>query len=192
MSALTNVEPIEAVLMRPHGLLEGPCFGSGGEAVYSDVIAGGVWGCSREGEIREILPRRRGIGGIVPHADGGWVISGRSVIHVQPDGAQRELLSGEGVCGFNDLGSTSAGALLAGVLRYRPLAGEDPQPGQLLELGPGGELEDPHRGGHVAERHRPLARRAHDLHQRLRGRCRARTARGRRCARAVPLAARLG
>jgi sugar lactone lactonase YvrE len=138
---LSDVEPVQAVLERPHGLLEGPRLAADGEAVYSDVIAGGVWGCSSAGVVREILPKRRGIGGILAHADGGWVISGRTVIHVLADGQQRELLSGEGVCGYNDLGATPDGELLAGVLRYRPLSGEDPRPGQLLRLGRQGAVE---------------------------------------------------
>jgi gluconolactonase len=141
MSKLSNITTIDAVLERPHGLLEAPCFGEHGEAVYSDVIAGGVWGCSPSSVIREILPRRRGIGGIVVHADGGWVISGRSVVHLLPGGEQRELLSGDGVCGFNDLGVAPDGALLAGVLRYRPLAGEDPRPGQLVSVDRHGSVE---------------------------------------------------
>jgi sugar lactone lactonase YvrE len=138
---LSDVEPVQAVLDRPHGLLEGPRLAADGEAVYSDVIAGGVWGCSSDGVVREILPKRRGIGGILAHADGGWVISGRSVIHVLPNGEQREILSGEGVCGYNDLGTTAEGELLAGVLRYRPMSGEDPRPGQLLLVGGDGHVD---------------------------------------------------
>lgn len=141
MTLLSDVQPVAPVLAHPHGLLEAPRFGADGEAVYSDVIAGGVWGCSMDGALREILPKRRGIGGIVAHADGGWVISGRSVIHLQPDGGQRELVSGEGVCGYNDLGCSADGALLAGALRYRPLAGEEPSPGQLLRVDPGGTVK---------------------------------------------------
>ncbi len=141
MTLLSDVAPVDAVLARPHSLLEAPCFGPGGEAVYSDVIAGGVWGCSPDGHVREILAKRRGIGGILAHADGGWVISGRSVIHLLPGGGQREILSGEGVCGYNDLGAAPDGTLLAGVLRYRPLAGEDPRPGQLLAVGADGAVE---------------------------------------------------
>jgi sugar lactone lactonase YvrE len=141
MTLLSQIAPVDAVLIRPHSLLEAPTFGPDGEAVYSDVIAGGVWGCSPDGDVREILPKRRGIGGIVAHADGGWVISGRSVIHLQPGGEQREILSGEGVCGYNDLGATPDGGLLAGVLRYRPLAGEDPRPGQLLAVARDGTVE---------------------------------------------------
>ena len=93
MSALTAPEPVEAVLRRPHSLLEGPRIGPHGEMVYSDVIAGGLFSCSPDGVVTELLHGRRGIGGIVPHADGGWVISGRTVLHLAPGGKQRELLS---------------------------------------------------------------------------------------------------
>jgi sugar lactone lactonase YvrE len=134
MTLLSNVEPVDAVLNHPHSLLEAPRFGPDGEVVYSDVIAGGMWGCATDDTVREILPKRRGIGGIVAHADGGWVISGRSVVHILPDGEQREILPGDGVCGYNDLSATFEGELLAGVLRYRPLIGEDPHPGRLLKV----------------------------------------------------------
>ena len=135
---LGDVQVVEAVLRRPHGLLEAPRIGPAGELVFSDVIAGGLWECSPDGAVRELLPKRRGIGGAVPHALGGWVISGRTVIHLGATGEQRQLLGGEDVCGYNDLGTTPQGRLLAGALRYRPLAGEDPRLGQLLVLEPGG------------------------------------------------------
>jgi len=138
VSLLSAAAPVAAVLQRPHTLLEGPRIGADGELVYSDVIAGGVFACSREGVMSEILARRRGVGGIVPHADGGWVLSGRTLLHIAPGGVQRELFADEDACGFNDLGSTPSGALLAGVLRYRPMAGEEPRPGRLLLLEPGG------------------------------------------------------
>jgi sugar lactone lactonase YvrE len=140
MSRISPPSPVDAVLRRPHGLLEGPRIGAGGELVYSDVIAGGVYSCAPDGEVRELLPRRRGIGGIVPHADGGWVMSGRTLLHLAPDGTQRDLYAGtaEATAGFNDLASTPAGGLLAGELRYRPLAGEEPRPGCVLLLTAGG------------------------------------------------------
>jgi len=140
MTSLSTPEPILAILTHPHGLLEGPRLGSDGEAVYSDVIAGGLWACSSDGVLRELLPKRRGIGGVLAHARGGWVLSGRSLIHLLPDGEQRELHSGDGVCGFNDLGTNLAGDVLAGALRYRPLAGEAPREGQLLRVGRDGEV----------------------------------------------------
>jgi sugar lactone lactonase YvrE len=156
MSLLSEPVPVVAVLERPHSLLEAPRLGADGEIVYSDVIAGGVWGCGAEGRVREIVPRRRGVGGIVPHAAGGWVISGSSLLHVGVEPGEvgaghdpqagagrragRELLSGEGACGYNDLFTTAGGAVLAGELRYRPLAGEPEREGRLLALEPGGEL----------------------------------------------------
>ena len=135
---LGDVEAVEAVLRAPHGLLEGPRFAADGELVFSDVIAGGLWACAADGTLRELLPKRRGIGGVVAHADGGWVLSGRTVLHLEPGGAQHELLADEDVLGYNDLGTTADGELLAGALRYRALAGEDPRPGQLVVLEEGG------------------------------------------------------
>jgi gluconolactonase len=140
LSALGEVEQVPAVLGRAHTLLEGPRIGPGGELVYSDVIAGGLFSCSADGDVSELLARRRGIGGVMPHAAGGWVISGRTVIHVQSDGSQRELLAQEGACGYNDLFATPSGDLLAGELRYRPMAGEEPRDGRILQLTPGGEV----------------------------------------------------
>jgi len=140
VSLLSPAEPVAAVLGHEHSLLEGPRITAGGGFVYSDVIAGGLWSCSPEGVLGELLPRRRGIGGVVAHAAGGWVISGRSILHVLPDGTQRELLADPEVPGYNDLGATPAGDLLAGELRYRPMAGEPEREGRLLVLAPGGEL----------------------------------------------------
>ena len=94
-----------------------------------------MWACSPAGVVRAILTKRRGVGGIVAHRAGGWVISGRDVLHVRPDGSQRVLIDDGRASGFNDLGATPAGELLVGVLRYRPLAGERPRNGQLLRLG---------------------------------------------------------
>ena len=139
-SVLSPAVPVTAVLERPHALLEGPRFGPGGELVYSYVIAGGVWACSPDGAVRELLPKRRGVGGILAHAGGGWVLSGRTVLHLLPDGTQRQLLVDETVRGYNDLCATPAGELLAGALRYRPMTDEPPRDGQLLLLSGDGEV----------------------------------------------------
>ena len=141
MALLTGVEPVPAVLERFHTLLEGPRIAAGGGLVYSDVIAGGLWACDPAGEIVELLGKRRGIGGVLAHAAGGWVVSGKSIVHLLPDGSQRELLSDPDVPGYNDLGVTPAGDLLIGELRYRPMAGEEPREGRLLMLTDDGRLE---------------------------------------------------
>jgi len=140
VSLLSAAVPVEAVLRRPHGLLEGPRFGPDGALVYSDVTSGGLFACAPEGLVSELLGRRRGIGGVLAHARGGWVISGRTVLHLEPAGGQRELLAEEGACGYNDLFATAAGELLAGELRYRPMAGDPPRNGRLLLLGADGAV----------------------------------------------------
>jgi gluconolactonase len=140
LALLSDIEHVAAVLRRPHGLLEAPRLAQDGAFVYSDVLAGGVFRGDAAGDVAELLPKRRGIGGIVAHADGGWVISGRTLVHLRPDGEQRELNSGAGFCGFNDLGVSADGSVLAGGLRYRPLAGEPAQPGALLAISPQSEV----------------------------------------------------
>jgi gluconolactonase len=139
LALLSNIEHVEAVLQRPHGLLEGPRFAGRGAFVYSDVLAGGVFRVDGDGTVAELLPKRRGIGGILAHEDGGWIVSGRTLVHIAPGGAQREILPEDGFCGFNDLGVGANGRVLAGALRYRPLAGEPPQPGALLEVSTPGQ-----------------------------------------------------
>src|SRR2546423_850541 len=134
MSRLRDVAPVMAVLDHRHGLLEAPRFSAGGELVYSDVLAGGVWACAPDGALRELVAKRRGVGGIVSHARGGWVISGRTVVHVAADGSQRTLLADDAAGGYNDLATTARGDLLAGAPRYRPPAGEEPTAGQLVRL----------------------------------------------------------
>lgn len=138
---LSDVTPVAAVSRRPHTLLEGPRLDAFGEMVYSDVLAGGLWACSPDGEVRELLPKRRGIGGVLPHADGGWVISGSNVVHLHADAGQRVLLADAAACGYNDLGSTADGALLAGELRFWPFAGEEPAPGRLVRLDRAGDVQ---------------------------------------------------
>ena len=59
-------------------LLEGPVWdGATGTLLVADAQAGGVWRVSLEGHVESLIPHRRGIGGMVRHADGGLVISQR-------------------------------------------------------------------------------------------------------------------
>jgi len=137
---LNEVTPVPGIAERFAGLLEGPRIAGGGALVFSDVLGGGLWTCARDGgDVRPLLPKRRGIGGVVPHADGGWVVSGRTLLHLGEDGSQRELHADPDARGFNDISTTPDGDLLAGALRFLPFAGEDPRPGALLRL--------PARGG---------------------------------------------
>jgi D-xylonolactonase len=116
-----------------YGLVEGLRVHADDHLYFSDVIEGGVYRRSPEGEIEPVVPKRRGVGGIVLHADGGVVVSGRSVCHVR-DGHTRVLLEIEGAA-FNDLVTDSAGCVCVGSLRSSAfLQGGERQPGELYRI----------------------------------------------------------
>jgi gluconolactonase len=123
------------VLVDGHVLVEGPR-ADGDGVVFSDVVAGGVHRWSPKG-VQNIVPMRRGVGGIVAHTDGGFVVSGRDVVH----GRRDVLGTRPGVTGYNDLVTTDDGGLLVGALRFHPMAGEDPVPGEIWKVKPDGDAD---------------------------------------------------
>ncbi len=131
-AALSRVR-FETLAAGGYGLLEAPCWDGDGGVYFSDVLQGGVRRWSAGG-IEDVVPKRRGIGGLCRHADGGLVISGRDVLRVH--GAEQRVLLGdvEGVTGFNDLGVDPQGRVYVGALRFKPFAGEEPKPGQVWRI----------------------------------------------------------
>ena len=127
------------VLAHGYGLAEAPTIDTDGSLVFSDVLGGGIYRLDASGAVSTVVPKRRGVGGIAIHADGGIVCSGRDVLHVCPDGETRTVLHVDGVAGWNDLGTDAAGAVYAGALRFAVF---DPKaevvPGELWRAAPGG------------------------------------------------------
>jgi sugar lactone lactonase YvrE len=142
LSTLSTPRPLPSVTQRSHGLLEAPRPADGDSILYSDVLGGGVYRVPVAGdrEPETVLPKRRGIGGLVTHHDGGIVVTGRGVVHVDGE-RQRELLALDGVAGFNDVTTDSAGRVLAGALRFQPFAGEDPVPTEIWRISAPGVAE---------------------------------------------------
>jgi sugar lactone lactonase YvrE len=140
LALASSFEPLTPTLHRQGTLLEGPRADAAGNVFFSDVLGGGAYRLTAAGEIETVIPKRRGIGGILPHADGGIVVSGRSIIHVH-DGETRELLDVEGVEGFNDISTDADGRVLAGALRFQPFKGEDPRPGEVWRIDAPGTAE---------------------------------------------------
>lgn len=122
-------------------LVEAPVATSQGGVVFSDVLGGGVYEWSpRSGDVTTVLAKRRGVGGMARHADGGLVMSGRDVIHLGEDGTSRTIYAPpEGVAGINDLTVAPDGRIVVGQLRFRPFAGEEPVPGEFVAVGGGAE-----------------------------------------------------
>ena len=130
------------VLVEGRGLVEGPRWDErDGSVWFTDALAGGVFRWV-DGEVETVDAGRRGVGGLVLHEDGGVVASGRGLVHLTPDGEARELLSVDGVTGFNDIEGDLEGGVLAGALRYHPLKGEDPVPGSVWRLRADGGAEE--------------------------------------------------
>lgn len=124
-----------------YGLIEGPREDLAGNLYFSDVTNGGVYCRAPDGNIETAVPKRRGVGGIALHRDGGLVISGRNICHVK-DGETRIVFAVEGVPGFNDLYTDAEGCVYVGSLRSDPFAEGEQTPGELYRLRPGGAYEE--------------------------------------------------
>ncbi len=104
--------------------IEGPTIDAAGDLYFSDVRGGGVYRLDTEGRVDVVVPKRKGVGGICLHAQGGIVVSGRDLSHVK-DGVSRviftredvEPIEGLTVGGFNDIGSDPEGRIFAGAQR---------------------------------------------------------------------------
>jgi gluconolactonase len=116
---------IEEILSSGFKTLEGPADDGNGGLVFADVSGGGIHHLERSGQLSVIVPKRRGSGGICPHADGGYVVTGRDVSHVR-DGTTRTIftaadlseLTGQPAGGFNDAHCIRDGSILVGSTRF--------------------------------------------------------------------------
>ena len=124
---------IETVLTG-YGLVEGPRVDAENGLYFSDPVEGGVYRLAPSGEVETVVPKRRGVGGIVLHADGGIVISGRDLSHVK-DGESRIIWKLEGAPGFNDIFTDAEGRIYAGTQRFDPFLKKPKQvPGELYRV----------------------------------------------------------
>lgn len=113
-----------------YGLIEGPRVDDDGNLFFSDVPNGGVYRRSPDGEITTVIPKRRGVGGIALHADGGLVVSGRNIAHVAPDGTTRVVFESDAP-GLNDLFTDGEGRVYCGTIRSDPFSDSpDRTPGE--------------------------------------------------------------
>src|SRR5581483_1856402 len=117
-----------------YGLVEGPRCDAADNLYFSDVRNGGVYRRAPDGEITTVVPKRRGVGGIALHADGGVVVSGKNVCHVR-DGQTRLLFAPADVPGFNDLFCDAAGRVYTGSMRSDPFEPTGPRtPGEAYRI----------------------------------------------------------
>lgn len=118
-----------------YGLVEGPRVDADGALYFSDVHDGGVRRLAPDGTIDVVVPKRRGVGGIALHADGGIVISGRDISHVR-NGESRIVFAPDAP-GLNDLIADAAGRVICATMRSNPFSTDGERtPGEtwLIEL----------------------------------------------------------
>src|SRR5262245_15436865 len=105
-----------------YGLIEGPVWDPAKGLYFSDVTGGGIYLLDRAGEVSQAVPKRRGVGGLALHRDGGLVAGGRDIVHVSlADRSMRVLLAqtaAEGGVGFNDLTTDAQGRVYAGAIAF--------------------------------------------------------------------------
>jgi gluconolactonase len=129
-----------------YGLLEGPRPDADGGIYFSDVTRGGVYRLAPDGTVEVVVPKRKGVGGIALHADGGVVISGRDICHVR-DGETRVLFGQEEVAGYNDLFTDAEGCVYTGSLRESPFHVEgDRAKGEMYRIEAEGQARELYDG----------------------------------------------
>jgi len=121
-----------------YGLIEAPTWSDSRGLIFSDVRNGGVYCLGLDGKISTIVPKRRGVGGIALHAQGGLVIGGRDIIYVPADGSPQKLLLApsqiSGAIGFNDLTVDAKGRIYLGSLGGVVFGEGELKPGNLLVI----------------------------------------------------------
>jgi xylono-1,5-lactonase len=118
-----------------YGLIEGPVWDPAKGLYFSDVLGGGINLLDRTDKVSLAVPKRRGVGGMALHADGGLVAGGRDIVHVSlADHGMKVLLDREtarNATGFNDLATDAKGRIYVGSLAYSVFKGEEMRPGNL-------------------------------------------------------------
>lgn len=121
-----------------YGLIEGPVWDPAKGLYFSDVINGGVNLLDRSDQITEVIPKRRGVGGMALHAAGGLIVGGRDIAYANlDDGSSQTLLdkaTADNATGFNDLTTDAAGRIYVGSLAFVVFAGEEAKPGNLYRI----------------------------------------------------------
>lgn len=121
------------------GLLEGARWYPGHGLVFSDMTRGGLYALAADAtEPRVLVAHRKGIGGLVAHRAGGWVVAGRNVAHkaADPDASTTVLLdTGPDEMFFNDLTADRHGRVFVGSVAVNPTAAASVRrPGRLYRL----------------------------------------------------------
>src|SRR5690348_5140899 len=123
-----------------YGLLEAPRVDERDRIYLSDVPNGGVYRRNPDGKIETVVPKRKGVGGMMFNDGGGIVMTGRGLILFNDsNGSSRDLFTeweGKPLMGLNDLTTNDNGGVYVGSLNFDPLGSGKPVPGSLYRVDP--------------------------------------------------------
>jgi D-xylonolactonase len=135
-----EVQPMElTTLASGFGLLEAPRVDEQDRLYFSDVPNGGVYRLNPNGKVDNVVPKRKGVGGMMFNEGGGIVMTGRGLILFdEKTGNSRGLFTEwEGKsCSFNDLTTNDNGSVYTGQINFDPLSNNKPIPGSLFRIDP--------------------------------------------------------
>jgi D-xylonolactonase len=132
------------------GLVEGPRTDDRGNLYFTDAPKGGVFRRNAKGDVETLVDRRKMVGGLALHADGGVVMSGPDVSHWK-DGQFRQLLTMDGVKSWNDIQPDSEGRIIAGSIRSDLTDLKGPKtPGEAHRIGLDGRATELYGGIEVS------------------------------------------
>lgn len=130
-------------LISGYRLIEGPTVDDSGALLFSDTVAGGVRRLCPDGTVEDVIPHRRGVGGIAIHADGGLVVSGRNISWKRGDQTTVLYERQHPDQSFNDLTADPDGRIYVGSLEFNPLDPDSPRaPGNLYLIDLDGEVSE--------------------------------------------------
>ena len=141
----TILEELEPVV-DGYGLIEGPVWHPEFGLLFSDVIFGGVYVLDERDEVHEVFAHRRGIGGMVLHADNGLVVSGKNISVKRFGVSDSTLLLDRDIenhnVGYNDITTDAQGRIYAGSLGSSPVFedGLEPRAGDLYLIETSGAI----------------------------------------------------
>ncbi|MBV8140327.1 MAG: SMP-30/gluconolactonase/LRE family protein [Deltaproteobacteria bacterium] len=125
-----------------YGLLEAPRIDEQGRFYFSDIPNGGVYRRNPDGRVDTVIPKRKGVGGMMFNQGGGIVCTGRGLILFDENtGQSRNLFvewEGKPLMGLNDLTVDDQGSVYTGSLNFDPLGSGKPVPGSLFRIDPPG------------------------------------------------------
>ena len=98
-----------------YGLVEAPVWHDQLGLLFSDVLGGGVFRLGLDAEVSQVIPKRRGVGGMALHANSGLVVGGRNIAWVGANGETRVLLDPAVIPGASTLQRQPAPRLDSGL-----------------------------------------------------------------------------